>query len=317
MKTKQHWSTIDERGSLLGIKTLLYVYRIFGRHLLWIVLFPVVLFMFVTGSSARKASYKFFQRVHNFDDSTPQPSWLTSLKHFCRFADSAFDKLDAWLGRIPSHNITYHEDNTFRQLVEKKQGAIFIGSHLGNLEVCRALSSEKYTTPINVLVFTANAVKFNQVLQSINPRVALNMIQVDEMSPSLAVDLQEKVENGEMIVIVGDRTSVSTAGRVEYVPFLGEDAPFAHGPFILASLLKCPVYWLFCLKERKKFKLVFEHFSEQVDLPRSRRKQALRGFITAYVARLEYYAAQYPFQWFNFFDFWQKDEAVYRNEKQM
>ncbi|GHF97146.1 LpxL/LpxP family acyltransferase [Thalassotalea marina] len=312
-QAKQHWSRQQERGSILGIKILLWVYRVFGRRVLWVFLFPVVLFMCVTGRSAREASYQFFAKAHQISPSVPKPSFTVGLKHFCKFADSAFDKLDAWLGHITQQNITYNDDSTFKQLVEQGQGAIFIGSHLGNLEVCRALSQGKYQKPINVLVFTENAVKFNEVLQSVNQQVSVNLIQVTEMSPALAIMLKEKVDGGEMVVIVGDRTSVTQAGRVEYVPFLGQDAPFSQGPFILAALLECPVYWLFCLKESQGFHLVFEKVSDQLKLPRKQRKETLSALITAYAQRLEYYALQYPFQWFNFFDFWQKDDGSIRN----
>ncbi|WP_440876494.1 LpxL/LpxP family acyltransferase [Thalassotalea sp. PLHSN55] len=314
---QSHWSKIDERGSVLGLKILLFFYRFLGRKLLWCGLFPVVLFMYVTGKNARTASQQFFLKAHNIDKSVPKPTFFVSLKHFCQFADSAFDKLDAWLGRITQQDIRYQNQNIFPKLVAKKQGAIFIGSHLGNLEVCRALSHQKYSSRINVLVFTANAVKFNQILQEVNQQASVNLIQVDSMSPSLAIDLQEKVDNGEMVVIVGDRTSVTTAGRVEYIPFLGEPAPFSQGPFILASLLSCPVYWFFCLKEEQGFNVVFEHVADNIELPRKQRKEVLNGLITEYVRRLEYYALRYPFQWFNFFNFWQKDDAVQRNHKKV
>ncbi|MDO6426638.1 acyltransferase [Thalassotalea sp. 1_MG-2023] len=314
-KSNQHWAKMEERGSRVGLKILLWVYRVFGRRLLWLVLFPVVLFMFLTGSRARLASYQFFKQAHRVNSDVPKPSFYTSLKHFCQFADSAFDKLDAWLNRIKQQDLTYNDSQVFPRLVEQNKGAIFIGSHLGNLEVCRALSYGKYTTKINVLVFTDHAVKFNEMLQSLNDGVAINLIQVGAMSPALAITLKEKVDNGEMIVIVGDRTSVTQQNRVEYVPFLGQDAAFSQGPFILAALLDCPIYWFFCFKEKGGFHVIFEHVSNGLSLPRKQRDIILKEVITAYAERLAYYAVRYPFQWFNFFDFWQKDETVSRRKE--
>jgi len=311
----QHWSNTQERGTVIGIKILLWVYRLFGRKILWIVMFPVVAFMYITGSKARKASSEFFNNAHRTDSRVAPHSFYIGLKHFCCFADAAFDKLDAWLGEITRDDIHYNDKNVFPNIVKNGRGAIFIGSHLGNLDVCRALGQTHRNVAINVMVFTAHAVKFNEALQGVNQDFSVNLIQVDQMSPAVAMMLKDKVDNGEIIVIVGDRTSVTTNGRVEYVPFLGETAAFAQGPFILASLLSCPVYWLFCFKEKNGFKVIFEHVSEAISLPRKDRKIVLNKLITSYVKRLEYYAIRYPFQWFNFYNFWQNDDAVRRNNK--
>lgn len=314
-KQQNHWSNTEERGTVLGIKILLWIYRLFGRKVLWFFMFPVIVFLFATGKSARQGSKAFFQRAHRTDSKVPNYSFSVGVKHFCTFADSAFDKLDAWLGRIDRSSISYNDEQAFPKIISQGKGAVLIGSHLGNLEVCRALGSMHYDITINVLVFTENAVKFNEALQSVNSDVSVNLIQVTQMSPELAMSLQDKVDNGEVIVIVGDRTSVTTSGRVEYIPFLGEEAPFSQGPFILASLLSCPVYWFFCLSEDNGFKVIFEHVSDEIKLPRKTRKEALTDLVTQYVKRLEFYALNYPYQWFNFFDFWQKDDAIHRTSK--
>ena len=313
----KHWSTVAERGSLLGMKILFWVYRLLGRRVLWVFLFPVVLYFFLTGKSMRSASRQFLEQVHRNKETTGEQAnitWFDSLKHFCSFADAAFDKLDAWLGQIAISNIDYHPAGVMEKIDKQKRGAVFIGSHLGNLEVCRALSQGRYNTPINVLVFTENAIKFNQILQQVNPNVSVNLIQLTNIGPELAINLKEKVDQGEIVVIVGDRTSVSVAGRVIYAPFLGTPAPFSQGPFILAALLACPVYWLFCLKDKSRYQVIFEHVSDEISLPRKQREQVLTSLVEQYAQRLSDYAAKYPLQWFNFYDFWQQDASSERKQ---
>jgi len=313
----KHWSTVAERGSLLGMKILFWVYRLLGRRILWLLLFPVVFYFFLTGKATRQASRQFLVNVqYSQGNSTAEAdvTWFDSLKHFCSFADAAFDKLDAWLGQIPVSNIDYHPTGVMENIAQQQRGAVFIGSHLGNLEVCRALSQGRYNTPINVLVFTENAVKFNQILQQVNPNVSVNLVQLTDIGPELAISLKEKVDQGEIIVIVGDRTSISVAGRVIYAPFLGVPAPFSQGPFILAALLACPVYWLFCLKDKSRYQVIFEHVSDGISLPRKQREQVLTSLVEQYASRLSYHAARYPLQWFNFYDFWQQDASSERKQ---
>ena len=57
-----------------------------------------------------------------------------------------------------------------------------------------------------------------------------------------------KIDAGEWIAMVADRTSVSHEGRAIYCDFLGSEAPFPEGPFILAAMRACPVCVLFWLK---------------------------------------------------------------------
>lgn len=312
----KHWSKMQERGNYLGIQTLLFTHKILGRKGLWLILFPVVVYLFITGRVARAASKQFLQQVNLYTGTGQSVTLRQQLKHFCSFADSAFDKIDGWLGRISLSDIEYTNEHLFSQLNEQRQGAIFIGSHLGNLEVCRALSQHRSGKVINVLVFTHHAVEFNKMLKKINPNVAVNLIQVTDLGPGLAILLKEKIEQGEIIVIVGDRTSTTTAARSVQVPFLDKPAPFSQGPFILAALLDCPVYFLFCLKDQQssKYHVIFEQYSNSLKMPRTQRHAILNQVITDYAQRLGHYAAQYPYQWFNFYDFWQNDQQVARDQ---
>lgn len=316
----KHWSKMQERGNQLGMQILLLSYRLLGRKGLWLVLFPVLLYLFITGKTARIASLQFLTQVNHFNGSNKEASWRDSFRHFRSFANSAFDKIDAWLGRIKQSDIVYTNEALYKQLDEQCQGAVFIGSHLGNLEVCRALSQHRSSKRINVLVFTHHAVEFNKILKRTNPAVSVNLIQVTDLGPDIAILLKEKVEQGEIVVIVGDRTSSTSAGRVIECDFLGKPAPFSQGPFILAALLDCPVFFLFCLKDQSEqkglfYRVVFEKYADKLVLPRKTRQHALQLIISDYAARLAHYTALYPYQWFNFYDFWQNDHTVIRDQK--
>jgi predicted LPLAT superfamily acyltransferase len=127
---------------------------------------------------------------------------------------------------------------------------------------------------------------------------------VTDINAATAMLLSDKIDNGELIIITADRTSVSRNPRISRAKFLGADASFPQGPFILASLLKCPVYTLFCLKQKGKQVIYFEHFSDRLTFSRKNREQAIQQTIQSYAQRLEHYCLMEPLQWFNFFDFW-------------
>ncbi|WP_419240201.1 glycosyltransferase family 2 protein [Photobacterium leiognathi] len=308
---QQHWSSHAERGTILGIKTLLAVYSLLGRKAFNVLLKAVMGYYYLTGKKARKASEDYLEQLESYasDNQLALPSKLNSYDHLLSFGHTMLDKLVAWKGDYSENNLTIHGDEHFNELAKRQQGIVVLGSHLGNLELCRALSSRHPDIKINALVFTEHAERFNAVLKAINPDSDLNLIQVNELGADTAIMLQQKVEQGEWVVIVGDRTSVTKEQRVVWADFLGKPAPFPQGPFILASVLKVPVYTLFGLRDDSQatphFDVYFEPFSEQLILPRKTRETALQETVQQYASRLESYTIKAPLQWYNFFNFWQ------------
>ncbi|WP_318463296.1 glycosyltransferase family 2 protein [Photobacterium leiognathi] len=308
---QQHWSSHAERGTILGIKTLLAVYSLLGRKTFNVLLKAVMGYYYLTGKKARKASEDYLEQLESYasDNQLALPSKLNSYDHLLSFGHTMLDKLVAWKGDYSENNLTIHGDEHFNELAKRQQGIVVLGSHLGNLELCRALSSRHPDIKINALVFTEHAERFNAVLKAINPNSDLNLIQVNELGADTAIMLQQKVEQGEWVVIVGDRTSVTKEQRVVWADFLGKPAPFPQGPFILASVLKVPVYTLFGLRDDSQatphFDVYFEPFSEQLILPRKTRETALQETVQQYASRLESYTIKAPLQWYNFFNFWQ------------
>ncbi len=253
MQQQEHWAKQQESGSYSGIRFLLFCYRIGGKFLILLVLAPVLWYFVCSNSRARQSSLKFLQKVHQqLGAASPfqsTPGYRQAYLHFRSFALEALAKIDGWLGRIPSDHIQQQGQVQFADLVASGKGGILMGSHLGNLELCRAMSAGKYHTRIHVLVFTRHAAAFNKALRQANPQVEVNLIQVDSINPVLVMQLKEWVEQNEFIVIVGDRISVTAPERMIYAPFLGEPAPFAIGPWVLASVLECPVHLMFCMRE--------------------------------------------------------------------
>ncbi len=312
---REHWSIIQERGTVWGIRSMLGIYKILGRKISSLFLYPVMAYFFLTSRSARQASKEYLNRLYSiapecFDGQ--RPGIKLSFLHFLSFGQALLDKVSSWMGHIPLAEVKLHHGNLLNDLVAARQGAIFLGSHLGNIEMCRALASLNFEIKINALMFTDNAEKFNHILQELNPQSEVNLIQITQLGLDTAITLKEKIDRGEFVVIVGDRTSAAQPGRSHYVDFLGHPAPFPEGAFILAGLLDCPVYLLFCIKEEKRYNVYLEHFSDRLRLPRAERQQRLQQVIGCYADRLAFYCSKAPLQWFNFFDFWHRDGAAER-----
>lgn len=301
-----HWARTPERGTPLGVRFLAWCHRLLGETGMRIVLWPVIAYFLLTGAAARRASMDYFARLRRFSGgATPAPGWGTSFRHMMAFAESALHKLAAWAGRLDGLAVQFPERARFEALLASGRGALFIGAHFGNLEMTRALAAHDQLARITAVVYTEHATAFRGTLERASAAYGENLVHVTEITPATVIALREKVERGELLVIVGDRTPAAENGRVCSVDFLGAPADFAEGPFILAHLLECPVYLFFCPREAAGYRICLEPFADRIELPRAQRAEALRAYARRYAARLEALCLHAPYQWFNFYNYWQ------------
>ncbi len=301
-----HWWRIAERGSQLGMQLLALSCRLLGTRLTTLWLYPIVAYFLLTGRAARQASQQYFERLAaaSPSDRTPAPGWRTAYRHMIAFAQSGLDKLAAWSGHVSPHEAQFDDPAPFEALIASGRGALVIGAHLGNLEMTRALATRYGRAKVTAVVYIEHARRFNRVLAGAHPDFATHLLEVSDFGPATAMQMQKRIDAGELLVIVGDRVPATETGRTIEATFLGTPARFAQGPYILAHALACPVYLFFCLKTQGNYTLYFEPFAERIELPRRARAAHLAAFAQRYASRLEHYCRKAPFQWFNFFDFW-------------
>ncbi len=303
----KHWSGVKEVGALWGIRTLVFVYRVFGSAVFAVLLYPVVGYFFARNGFARAASKDYLRRLAAYTGSDLAPNNRTSFRHFLSFARSIRDRLSALVGDISVDELVFPDRDVLIECVDQKCGALLIGAHIGSLEVCRALAKYRDDIRLNILVYTAHAKNINRGLSVVDERRNVELMEVSEINPGVAIRLKQKLDRGELIVIVADRIP-PTSDRIVEVEFLGSSACFPQGPFILAALLRCPVFTFFCVKQGSKHRVLFERLSDRIMLRRGNREADLREYVVTYAARLAECCRLAPLQWFNFFPFWERAE---------
>ena len=306
-QTQSHWALLQENSFVWGIKILVWVYRLLGRGVFRVLLRLVVSYYFVKGRTARTASREYLQRLGQFFPELALSGSLSdSYRHFLRFGENLLDKIIVWSGDITPEQIDFPNRPLLLDLIEQKRGAMLLSGHIGNLEICKAIANLRGQIRLNILVHTRHAEKFNRLLGGNTGTATIQLIQVTELTPSIAIELQEKIERGEFIVLVGDRIPVNSSRTVQ-ASFLGQTATFPQGAYLLASLLRCPVYTLFCYAVQDGFRVELEPFAESIRIPRTepQRLQMLETLARRYAERLENLCHNQPLQWFNFYPYWQ------------
>lgn len=290
----------------MGMRFVLFVQRILGRNICFLLMLPVTLFYFCLRPSARFASKEYLKNLTEyFPDLQLKANTLTSFMHFLAFTSAILDKLAIWNQKITIKDVTVVGRETFLNMAKERQGAVILASHLGNIEVARALISLSQHRKLNVLMHTKNSKAFSKLIEDLSGDSQVQLLEVTEVGPAMAILLEQKIELGELVCIVGDMVPVSGEGRTVDCEFLGKKAKFAQGPIILASLLACPVFTLFCVKIDKRYHIYFEHFADRVLLKRQQRQAMIQEYAQQFAFRLELYCKKAPLQWFNFYKYWQ------------
>ncbi len=187
--------------------------------------------------------------------------------------------------------------------VRAKKGALLIGSHLGSFEAMRTLA-QKYDVPLLVLADFANAQMVNAILQQLAGNVRFRLLELKQDDPLSLLQVKEACERGELVAMLGDRRT-DRPGRDVNVSFLGGTAKLPVGPYVLAHVLQCPVYFVAGIYDApSRYELHCVTLSQRIELPRQGRDAALEKEAQRYAHTLEEFTRRAPLNWFNFFPFW-------------
>lgn len=188
-----------------------------------------------------------------------------------------------------------------QQRVRAGNGAFLLGAHVGSFEVTRSLGRRQPDLRVSMVAYEANARKINAMIAAINPALVAGTVVLGSAEAMLKV--RGLLDEGVFVGMLADRTPGAEA--TEAVRFLGGKANFPLGPMRLAALLQRPVILMlgiYCGGNR--YRVTFEELADFSTVSRAQREGAIRAAVVGYAARLEKYCLEYPYNWFNFFDFW-------------
>ena len=315
-EVSEDWTSQSERGSRFGVWLGACLFKLFGRRISMLVLSPAVFFFYLSGKKQRHASRAYLVRAYKNGLLKKKPGFWTGYSHFLAFTGSMLDKLGSWTGKIDNTHVSGVDGGEFDAAKKSGRGGVVLTGHFGNPELIRAVATVNKRFSVTVLMHTKNAEQFNSVLNQFSDHSTVRLVQVDDIDISIAMMLSARVEEGEWIVMAADRPPPNSISESKTVPvnFLGGKAEFPVGPYILAAALKCPTYFLSCIRTDSKppFSISFHQFADPVVLPRKGRTQALAAYAQEYANLLEGVLHEAPLQWFNFFDFW--NELVSTNK---
>lgn len=300
MNTHAHWQSRPEGGGRFAIWLIRAIALYGGRRMGRLCLYPITLYFFVRRGPERQASRQYLQRAFG----RPATTWQV-LKHIHCFAATILDRIFLLAHGEQPFRIETEGLDLLDQCVAQGRGVLLFGSHQGSSEALRAIGARRPEMPLRVVLDKQKTPAMTELLEALAPDVGACVIDAAQDGTTIALAMAEACHDGALVAMLADR------GRGHEVlrrtGFLGSSAPFPISPWLLAHTLQVPVVLCFGLYlGGNRYKLVFEPFSERVHIPRHDRGPALDALIARYAQRLEHYIHVAPYNWFNFYDFWQE-----------
>jgi len=297
------WTRTPERGSFWVMRLGLAIMKLMGYRLALVAGLVATCYFFVTGGNSRRASREYLRRMNLRLPGQVDATLWSCFKHHWHFAVSLIDRMWFWQGRLDDF---YFDREGRHHLIDKSQGALLIGAHIGSFDALRAFALDKQVK-LNAVMYRAHAAKFNRLLRRLNAQTDVRVVEMDGADVGQIFDLKQRLDRGEFIAMLGDRPPPQGRKRVCAVPLLGDLAELPQSPWILASLLECPVYFPLGVRVGlRRYHISVQPIADRVVLPRKTREASLQGYMARYAALLEKTCLQHPYQWFNFYDFWQR-----------
>ena len=299
------WAARHEVSNRLALRVMAWIATTLGRAVARGVLHPITLYYLCFAAAPRRHSARYLARVLG-----RPPSWAERYRHLHSFAATVLDRVFFVRGLTGAFDIRITGQACVDESLAEGRGVFLLGAHLGSFEALHAIGDSRPGLRVAMVMYPDNARMIHAVLQALAPGFELGIIAIGRSGSTLAI--RDWLDAGGLVGLLGDRHAgpdTARSGSLQ-IPFLGRPARFTEGPLRLAMLLRRRVVFMVGLyRGGRRYEVRFAEladFRTPIADPAAR-EAALQRALRDYVARLEALVREAPYNWFNFFDYWNED----------
>jgi len=297
----EHWSGSGKlRGGRWGIWFFITALRVLGLRVTYILTVPcAVYFSFASPDVA--ATMDFHRRIFG-----AQPWWKKRwlvFRHFLSFGRAIIDRTAILAGQTNKFSFSFDGEHHVHTALAEGRGVLLLTAHLGNWEAAGQLLT-RLDVPINVTGFDKESAAIRTLLTK-SSKAKFRLLPLTG-EPTDAIPLIAALRRGEIVAMLGDRAYGSPSASL---PFLGDDARFPIGAYVLAALADAPLVTVFNLRERGRHYRFFGFPAQHPKMPLHHERDAyLKNCAKEFAKNLETILRRDPLQWYNFYPFWEKSK---------
>ncbi|WP_372367070.1 hypothetical protein [Candidatus Uabimicrobium sp. HlEnr_7] len=285
-------------GTPLGYKMFIFCIRFLGLRFTYAILFLASIY-YIFKRKSRESTTQFKKIYKNWSHKTKKIGFFFLFKRVFTFGQVLIDRVAVFFG------IKFHleEDGVNNLESILQSGGIILGSHFGNWEAGLSILKQKK----DLKTYVAMSVVEGDFLQKILQKKARNFVSViplDRDHDSL-FKIKNCLQENKVVAMHGDRYF----GKMRTIEssFMGEQAHFPTGPYIIGATLQKKICFVSVVKIKwNTYKVVCSEPLLCTWDRQYKKNDQIKAWLQKYISFIEENLRDYPEQWFNFYDFWAK-----------
>jgi predicted LPLAT superfamily acyltransferase len=286
------------KANTTGYKIFVFLLEKFGVQAAYLLLYFVSFYYFIFSRKTSKPILYFYQKRLGFS------KWKSIgylYKNYFTLGQTLIDKV-ALMAQIKT-DFTYDFDgkNHLEEMVKRGKGGLLLSAHAGNWEAAGQML-EHINTKVNIVMYDGEDENIKKYLDSVTGERSFKIIYVKN-DLSHIFEIKNALAANEIVCIHADR--FLPGNKTITADFFGEAAQFPYGPFLLALKMDAPTVFVYAFKETDKhYHFYSSHLHYYNKAIGDNESTVLKDFIND----LEVKINRYPTQWFNYFDFYAKND---------
>ena len=264
-----------------------------GLRTAYLLLVFVAFYFVLASQKSTRPIYSFFRK--RLCKNRLQSLWSVYRTYYC-FGQALIDRTAVLAGLGDKFSYNFDGEHHIKSIATAGKGGVLISAHAGNWAMAgnRLDKNMPENTAVNIVMMSDEHQKIQAFLDKTQVKQSAKIIAIgDDFSHIIKMGIA--LRGGELICMHGDRYMPGAATVI--VDFLGEKVHLPAGPFNLILRMKVPYTVVYAFKESS----YHYHFYSTPPLHQpSSIEEAAQYFATS----LEEKIRKYPYQWYNFYDFW-------------
>lgn len=284
------------RGGKFGYLFFIYLIRYLGVNAAYVFLSFVVIHFIPFAPKATASTWYYSRKILKKGRLS---SIIFLLRNYYSLGQTLIDKVAIGNGLSKKYKFKFDNYERFIEILNDDKGAIIIGAHVGCWEIGSPFF-EEYGKKINIVLYDAEHRRIKEVLEKNKIAVDYKIIAVNSDNLEHVFTIKTALDSKEYVCFQGDR--YVKEDKLLTCSFMGKEAKFPAGPFLLATRLKVPVVFYFAMRESHKTYRF--HFNMAQPIARKIDTKPEQELLKQYTQALEDILKKYPEQWFNYYKFW-------------
>jgi predicted LPLAT superfamily acyltransferase len=221
----------------------------------------------------------------------------------------------AVLGILGSGNLDLSLDGReeLAALLAERRGLIMVTAHVGCWQLAMS-SLSLLDTQVNLLIHRAEGDVDRHFFEHGSGKAPYRIVDPTGYLGG-TLEMLQILKNGELLCIMGDR-NMGGAGSTVSVDFLGTPVDIPFSPYKLASATGAPIAVIFPYRSESGGYAL--NVARIIRVPENlgRSSNAYLPYGKEFIAELEKFVTQNPYQFFNFYDMWSKETVTSKKDSQ-